>query len=532
MGIKGQNFKIMKHRFAISSLLASIGIAYGGFLMNNNFSTLTRSFTKDPVAEKIYIYSLDSNKKIIDSAILDHGNYYANAKFQSGSWLAVKSPYNMVSVIPMQVLSQNADNKFALVKFHINEAWITQAINKDVMQHQEQQRLLAEAKKKEQAEKIFELAMRTKGDTIHVADSLLRANGLGGLVSAHQMGYTKKYQKNYVNRLNLLDKRISIVSDSIVTYSWSFGDAGGRFEGESLSYVPSAADRSFTSPGAYTTTLSATSATTTSKAFRNTTAVLAGVKSKAAGSDGLKRSAAGVVYKSEEKPTGDAKETEEIAAISSEFPAARQITAGHWNDIEHWSEFQKTHENSAIAHYQHRWGMNMTQGQQHLRLKSNGKPIIDATVSLYSNEGNLLWTAKTNNFGECVLYLQFQGELGADGNVNPNPIAKPIVPPSPAAAGKDGKHPAPVAPKTPTSSVATGTSPHDAKTSASTPLKAAIPSPGKTYYKLVISKAEFRYTDTKWSSKPVPGIIDLGLDAYKEKNSRAVDICMVVDATG
>ena len=517
----------MKQRFALSSMFVFAGLAYGSFLILDSFSIVKSTVNHLPTEKKTFVYSLDSGKKVIDSAVYQNGYYYASKRFQTGQWLGIRSPYSIFPVMPMPVLTGKIE-KMQLVKFHINENIILTAVNKENARVEEQLRAIAEQKKKQQAEQIFEMAMRSKGDTIHLADSLLRSQGFNGLVYAHQMGYTKKYQNQYLNKLNRLDSRIKFSSDSTVTYDWSFGDGTAIYEriDADRMYIPKAM---YSSPASGSIRLtsddlasSATySLTTTSKGFATTKGAVKN-KAVAAGAEGgsksklksptdgvssdvtlsesrLKKEGAadkadGISKKVEDaKLAEDLKRAETMEAISREFPAARQLTAGVWNDIEHWTDFQKTHTNNGIANYQHRWGIKMTESQQHIRLKSNGKSIIDATASLYSNEGKLLWRAKTNNQGECVLFTDFRGELSEGGSVNSKPITA-------------------IAPKPMPSST-----------------KTAAP---KIYGKLVIEKGAYQYSDNKWPLKSVPGIIDLTLNDYKEHFQPMVDICMVVDATG
>jgi Mg-chelatase subunit ChlD len=116
------------------------------------------------------------------------------------------------------------------------------------------------------------------------------------------------------------------------------------------------------------------------------------------------------------------------------------LTAGEWSDLGHWSDWLRlTGGNGRWGDSVAQWGFRGWQ-KVTVEVKSEGKKVTDAFVTLSSGQGSVLWQAKTNNEGQAVLFVKQQqgqtkpalhiavqssGETGEYDNVdlaNPLPV--------------------------------------------------------------------------------------------------------------
>lgn len=79
------------------------------------------------------------------------------------------------------------------------------------------------------------------------------------------------------------------------------------------------------------------------------------------------------------------------------------ITAGEWNDIANWNFWQNLLNNKEYSDKSTYWDINTTSGISVLLTDINNQPIIDAKIIL-KYQGDNLWTAKTDNRGQAVLF--------------------------------------------------------------------------------------------------------------------------------
>jgi hypothetical protein len=85
--------------------------------------------------------------------------------------------------------------------------------------------------------------------------------------------------------------------------------------------------------------------------------------------------------------------------------SARVLTAGIWNDLEHWDKFEKTHADINVQTVQNTWGIYLMNHRYGVEIyDQNNKPVIGEKVSLKNKEGQLIWEAQTDNRGKAELW--------------------------------------------------------------------------------------------------------------------------------
>lgn len=94
-------------------------------------------------------------------------------------------------------------------------------------------------------------------------------------------------------------------------------------------------------------------------------------------------------------------ESERATTIEPASEHAGQITAGHWRDLDHWEDWQKTNQDSRIAAYQSQWGI-MPGPLLSLQLKDReNKPLAYVNIALKNKSGVILWNSSTDEAGRA-----------------------------------------------------------------------------------------------------------------------------------
>jgi len=84
------------------------------------------------------------------------------------------------------------------------------------------------------------------------------------------------------------------------------------------------------------------------------------------------------------------------------------ITAAEWNDLNNWEFWQSLIQNNEYYSFLNRWEMYPVQRYELTLTNQENKPIIDASVALYSQNNEILWKARTDNFGKAQLWSKFE----------------------------------------------------------------------------------------------------------------------------
>lgn len=93
---------------------------------------------------------------------------------------------------------------------------------------------------------------------------------------------------------------------------------------------------------------------------------------------------------------------------------AGQLTAGEWNDLAQWDDWETMLNNQQAGEYQQAWSYydfrKMT-----VSVTGGGRPIADAAVQAVDEQGKVLWRSRTNAGGLAYLYPNlFHTESGQE----------------------------------------------------------------------------------------------------------------------
>lgn len=88
---------------------------------------------------------------------------------------------------------------------------------------------------------------------------------------------------------------------------------------------------------------------------------------------------------------------------------AGQITAGEWNDLDNWSFWSDLLNNDTIAGFQDYWKFFPAQRYTVMVQDETGTPVADSPVQLTGNNGETIWTARTDNSGKAELWANLYG---------------------------------------------------------------------------------------------------------------------------
>lgn len=78
------------------------------------------------------------------------------------------------------------------------------------------------------------------------------------------------------------------------------------------------------------------------------------------------------------------------------------ITAGEWNDNNNWSFWNKLMDSVRWRDMQPYWRFYMHQPLKVQLYDANGKPIVDAIISLSNASNQVVWTSRTDNGGSAI----------------------------------------------------------------------------------------------------------------------------------
>lgn len=127
-------------------------------------------------------------------------------------------------------------------------------------------------------------------------------------------------------------------------------------------------------------------------------------------------------------------------------PAAGQLTAGHWRDIDnkdYWKDMLSEDLNSWKTH----WQMYPDEVIETELKNAAGLPLIDAEVRLYANN-ELIWTSRTDNHGKACLWVNPFSEEKEKSKLRAEVVHKGKVFPI-NIKQKEGKQSAPIKVKIP-----------------------------------------------------------------------------------
>lgn len=104
-----------------------------------------------------------------------------------------------------------------------------------------------------------------------------------------------------------------------------------------------------------------------------------------------------------------------------ESGSANVLTAGLWNDLDHWDKFEKTHKDPGVKNAESTWGIHLINHRFGVEVKNNkGQKVIGEVIMLKDNDGNILWTSKTDNRGKAELWYKPFEDISTEKKISLN----------------------------------------------------------------------------------------------------------------
>ncbi len=114
----------------------------------------------------------------------------------------------------------------------------------------------------------------------------------------------------------------------------------------------------------------------------------------------------GEVYKGldKESPLKESEETPPETVkdepVKSDVKAG-QVTAGHWRDIDHWTEWEETNKNAGILNFQQLWGYYPRTMMKVSFEDRDQHALAFTSVALLDRDNQIIWQTKTDQDGQA-----------------------------------------------------------------------------------------------------------------------------------
>lgn len=112
---------------------------------------------------------------------------------------------------------------------------------------------------------------------------------------------------------------------------------------------------------------------------------------------------------------------EENKASSVEKPSGQQpdpqaglLTAGEWNDLNEWQDWQQLNARPEVQQLRDYWAFYRFDMLE-VRVKGGGKPVADAAVRILDEDGQFVWEARADASGKAVAYAGLLDEQSGQG---------------------------------------------------------------------------------------------------------------------
>jgi len=86
------------------------------------------------------------------------------------------------------------------------------------------------------------------------------------------------------------------------------------------------------------------------------------------------------------------------------------LTAGEWNDLNNWEDWKTLLSNKDFTEMESYWGFKMKERYSVFVTNKYELPVVDCTVVLRDNSGNILWESRTDNSGKAELWKDIYGK--------------------------------------------------------------------------------------------------------------------------
>ena len=90
--------------------------------------------------------------------------------------------------------------------------------------------------------------------------------------------------------------------------------------------------------------------------------------------------------------------------VSINLPSAGQMTAGEWNDLNNWEDWNNLINEGEYKSMSRYWGIYPDDRYSVFITNKENYPIVNAQVDLISKSNNIIWTTMTDNTGKAELW--------------------------------------------------------------------------------------------------------------------------------
>ena len=90
--------------------------------------------------------------------------------------------------------------------------------------------------------------------------------------------------------------------------------------------------------------------------------------------------------------------------VSIDLPSAGQMTAGEWNDLNNWEDWNNLINEGEYKSMSRYWGIYPDERYSVFITNKENYPIVNAQVDLISKSNNIIWTTMTDNTGKAELW--------------------------------------------------------------------------------------------------------------------------------
>ncbi|MFC0329426.1 hypothetical protein ACFOLF_27255 [Paenibacillus sepulcri] len=96
-------------------------------------------------------------------------------------------------------------------------------------------------------------------------------------------------------------------------------------------------------------------------------------------------------------------------------PQAGMLTAGEWNDLDRWSEWEELLDTSEGADNRRYWSFFQFERLQ-VKVTGDGRPVQDAEVAVIGQNGQSVWEARTDENGTTSVFADLFEQQGNRAN--------------------------------------------------------------------------------------------------------------------
>ncbi len=111
------------------------------------------------------------------------------------------------------------------------------------------------------------------------------------------------------------------------------------------------------------------------------------------------------------------KKDNKAATSGNPMPAAGQLTAGEWKDLDNWTFWKKLMEDRTFAQYRTYWGFHPDHRFELKLSDDKGRPLPNVVARLRNKTNEILWSTITDNHGSACLWGNFFSGVEEDFHI-------------------------------------------------------------------------------------------------------------------